>query len=173
MVMARHWYASSPVVDGLPLMAQTGFWAAHLANLYEGLPVESFGVDAADAGAALDRLHDTSAWPVFHVPLAGGHSVVVHYNNGEDHSSTDYFLTHPDWPHDVVLSSDDQDRIGPGLCWPELAALLDCPPGKTGVTDPHARLLLLLPALGDTDIPTEAIWCRDNRTQGPARSGAL
>ncbi|MEV0368961.1 hypothetical protein AB0I10_03905 [Streptomyces sp. NPDC050636] len=157
MVMARRWYASSPVIDGLPLIAEPGFWAAHLADLYEGLPVESFGVDAADAGAVLDRLHDASAWPVFHVPLAGGHSIVVHYNNGEDNSSTDYFLTHPDWSCDEVLASNDEDRIGPGLCWPELTALFDCPPRAVGVTDPHTRLLLLLPVLGDPDVSTEAI----------------
>ncbi|MEU9117390.1 hypothetical protein AB0D04_38045 [Streptomyces sp. NPDC048483] len=156
--MARHRYASSPIVNGLPLLAEPGFWAAHLADLYERLPAESFGVDAADTGALLDRLQDDAAWPVFHVPLTGHHSIVVHYNNSEEHSSTDYFLTHPDWPHDMVLASTDQDRIGPGLCWPELAALLDCcPPGAAGVTDPHARLLLLLPVPGDSSLPYEAI----------------
>lgn len=168
MVMARHWYASAPVVDGLPLLNEPGFWAAHLADLSEGFPPEAFGVDAADAGAALERLHDREDWPLFTVPLAGGFVILVHYNSGEEFTSTDYFLTHPDWTdsHAVVLASDDQDRVGPGLCWPELAALAEAPeapeaPGETveaaGVTDPHARLLLLLPVLGDADAPPEAV----------------
>lgn len=46
---------------------------------------------------------------------------------------------------------------GPGLSWAELtiAADNDLPGGST--TDPHARLMLLLPAFGDDAIPDEAI----------------
>ncbi|MFI6360580.1 hypothetical protein ACIBJF_50600 [Streptomyces sp. NPDC050743] len=157
MVMARHWYSSSPVVDGLPLLYEPGFWPAHLADLSEGISPEAFGADAGDVGAMLDKLHDPSAWPVFTVPLAGGFTIVVHYNSGEEFTSTDYFLTHPDWSQDLVLASDDQDRIGPGLCWPELAALLEAPAGAVGVTNTHARLLLLLPVLGDIALPEGAV----------------
>ncbi len=157
MVMDRHWYHSSPTVDGLPLLANPAFWPAHLADLYEGLSPREFGVDPGDAGALLGRLEDKSAWPVFHVPLAGGHQIVVHYNSGEEYTSVDFFLTHPDWAGDLVLASADQDRIGPGLRWPELAAILDAPDGAVGVTERHARLLLLLPALGDLDVTDEAV----------------
>ncbi|MFH8487901.1 hypothetical protein [Streptomyces longisporoflavus] len=160
MAMALDRYAASaPVTGGLPLLDEPGFWAAHLADLSDGIPAEAFGVDAADAGEALERLHDRAAWPVFTVPLAGDFAIVVHYNSGEEFTTTDYFLTHRDWPDSraIVLASDDQDRIGPGLCWPELAALLPVPAKAAGVTDPHARLLLLLPVLGDADAPTEAV----------------
>jgi len=157
MVMARHWYSASPVVDGHPLLDLPGFWSAHLADLSDGFPPEAYGSDAGDADALLDRLHDPSAWPVFTVPLTGGFTIFVHYNSGEEFTTTDYFLTHPQWDHDLVLASDDQDRIGPGLCWPELAALLEPPAGVAGVTDPHARLLLLLPVLGDTAAPDDAV----------------
>ncbi|MGW1963757.1 hypothetical protein ACWCPD_26430 [Streptomyces sp. NPDC001935] len=115
MVMARHWYSSSPVVDGHPLLDEPGFWPAYLVNLSEGHPPEGFGSDAGDAAAMLDRLHDPSAWPTFTVPLAGGFAVVVHRNSGEEFTSTDYFLTHPEWSQDLVLASDEEDRIGPGL----------------------------------------------------------
>ena len=155
--MDRHWYHSSPTVDGLPLLADPAFWPAHLADLYEGLSPEEFGVDPGDADALLGRLEDKSAWPVFHVPLAGGHQIVVHYNNGEEHTTVDFFLTHPDWAGDPVLASADEDRIRPGPCWPELAAILHAPDGAIGVTERHARLLLLLPALGDLDITDEAL----------------
>ncbi|MFE0458926.1 hypothetical protein ACFW1A_06645 [Kitasatospora sp. NPDC058965] len=156
MVMARHWYSSAPVVDGLPLLDEPGFWAAHLVDLGEEVPPEAFGVDAADAGAMLERLHDKSAWPTFTVPLEGGFSIVVHYNSGEEYTSTDYFLLSPG-SADAVLASTDQDRIGPGPCWPELAAVRHAPDGAEGVADPHARLLLLLPVLGDSVIPAEAV----------------
>ncbi|WP_146067900.1 hypothetical protein [Streptomyces sp. Ru72] len=156
MVMARHWYSSAPVVDGLPLLGEPGFWAAHLVDPCEGVSPEAFGVDAADAGAMLERLHDKSAWPVFEVPLEGGFSIVLHYNSGEEYTSTDCFLVRPG-SSDAVLASTDQDRIGPGLCWPELAAILHAPDGAAGVTDSYARLLLLLPVLGDTGTPAEAV----------------
>ncbi|MFF4829620.1 hypothetical protein [Streptomyces sp. NPDC001312] len=78
--MARHLYASSPVVDGLPLLAEPEFWAAHLIDLYDDALVESFGVDPADVEGMLERLCDKAAWPMFRIPLAGGHSVLVHYN---------------------------------------------------------------------------------------------
>ncbi|MEV6501373.1 hypothetical protein [Streptomyces prunicolor] len=157
MVMARHWCSSAPVVDGQSLLDEPGFWPAHVADLSEGFAPEAFGSDPGDADAVLEKLHDPSVWPVFTVPLSGGFTIVVHYNSGEEFTTTDYFLTHPDWNQDLVLASDDQDRIGPGLCWPELAVLLEAPPGAAGVADPHARLLLLLPVLGDAAVPEEAV----------------
>jgi hypothetical protein len=157
MVMARHWYSSSPVVDGHALLDEPGFWPAYLADLVEGFAPEAFGSDAGDADAMLDTLHDPSAWPMFTVPLADGFAIVVHFNSGEEFTTTDYFLTHPDWSQDLVLASDDQDRIGPGLCWPELSALVEAPAAAVGITDPHARLLLLLPVLGDTAVSEDAV----------------
>ncbi|MEV4926577.1 hypothetical protein [Streptomyces roseoverticillatus] len=38
----------------------------------EDISPEAFGVDAADAGAMLERLHNRPAWPAFTVPLEGG-----------------------------------------------------------------------------------------------------
>ncbi len=145
------------MVDGLPLISEPGFRAAHLADLYQGLSPEDLGADPADAGAMLERLHDKAAWPVFTVRLTGDFAIVVHYTSGEEFTSTDYFLTHPEWFDSLVLAGDDQDRIGPGLCRPELAAVLHAPDGADGVTDPHARLLLLLPVLGDAGAPPEAV----------------
>ncbi|MGC0397855.1 hypothetical protein RKD27_000499 [Streptomyces sp. SAI-126] len=157
MVMTRHWYSASPVADGHSLLDEPGFWPAYLADLAGEFTPEAFGSDAGDTNAMLDTLHDPSAWPMFTVPLADGFAIVVHFNSGEEFTTTDYFLTHPDWSQDLVLASDDQDRIGPGLCWPELAALLEAPPSAAGVTDSHARLLLLLPVLGDAAVPDEAV----------------
>ncbi|MFG3256890.1 hypothetical protein [Streptomyces sp. NPDC048172] len=154
MVMTRQWYASAPVVDGGPLLEEPGFWAAYLADLAGEFPPGAFGADPADAGDALERLDDPAAWPVFTVPLDGGGAILAHRNNGEAHSTTDHVLTRPGRDEWLVLASDDQDRIGPGLCWPELDALRHPPESATtGALDPHDRLLLLLPLLGDTAAP--------------------
>lgn len=47
--------------------------------------------------------------------------------------------------------------MGPGLSWSEMTAAADnnLPGGST--TDPHARLLLLLPAFGDNAVPDDAV----------------
>ncbi|MFJ6479001.1 MULTISPECIES: hypothetical protein [unclassified Streptomyces] len=126
MVMVLPPYSSSPVVNGHPLLDEPGFWPAHLAELCEGFAAGAFGVDAWDAQDMWERLRDESAWPVFSVPLSGGFVIVAHYNSGEEFTTTDYFLTHPDWSRALRLAADDQDRIGPGPCWPELAALTRC-----------------------------------------------
>ncbi|MFD0429255.1 hypothetical protein ACFQ60_20405 [Streptomyces zhihengii] len=55
------------------------------------------------------------------------------------------------------LGTIDGHPSGPGLAWPELLHIAHTPDASApGVQDPHARLLLLLPALGDADLPDEA-----------------
>lgn len=118
---------------------------------------EAFGSDAGDAETMLDTLQDRSAWPRFVVPLARRlrDRRARQQRRGVHH---DGLLPHAfRLAQDLVLASDGEDRIGPGLCWPELAALLVAPPGAAGVTDSHAQLLLLLPVLGDAAVPEEAV----------------
>ncbi|MGW1511150.1 hypothetical protein [Streptomyces sp. NPDC002394] len=74
-----------------------------------------------------------------------------------DDTGTDYLLHHPDWDRAELLARDDGHFMGPGLSWPEFVAATDnaLPGGST--TDPHARLLLLLPAFGGDEIPDDAV----------------
>ncbi|MGW7306866.1 hypothetical protein ACWGI1_14960 [Streptomyces sp. NPDC054835] len=63
-------------------------------------------------------------------------------------AGTEYLVTQEEWDGHRHLASVDGHPAGPGLSWWELAHLagtsdLDAP----GVHEPHARLLLLLPAL--------------------------
>ncbi|MER5446979.1 hypothetical protein ABT052_38695 [Streptomyces sp. NPDC002766] len=44
----------------------------------------------------LDTLHARPAWPMFMVPLASDFAIVVHFNSGEEFTTREYFLTHPD-----------------------------------------------------------------------------
>lgn len=55
------------------------------------------------------------------------------------------------------LATIDGHQAGPGLAFRELAHIA-CNPDPTveGIQDLHQRLLLLIPALGDADLPDEA-----------------
>ncbi|MGX1128143.1 hypothetical protein RKD49_000333 [Streptomyces glaucescens] len=47
--------------------------------------------------------------------------------------------------------------MGPGLSWAELVAAADSARSGGTTADPHAHLLLLLPALGDDAVPERAV----------------
>ncbi|MFB0627058.1 hypothetical protein [Streptomyces sp. AB3(2024)] len=93
---------------------------------------------------------------MFTVPVAGGLGLHVVYENAHEEVGVHYLAHHPDWDQAELLARDDGHRRGPGLSWPELVAAADngLPGGTT--TDPDTRLLLLLPALGDADVPADA-----------------
>ncbi|GAA4884117.1 hypothetical protein [Kitasatospora terrestris] len=89
-----------PLVPGEALLALPGFWAAHLLWLCEtedgdDPAPEWFGVDAADADAAYGALTDVERWPVFRIPLGGGHSAVVVGRNVPEDEGTEYVVSHP------------------------------------------------------------------------------
>lgn len=153
-------YEDEPLTPGEDLLLLPGFWAATLLWLAEGEELDPdpalFGVDEADADAAFEALGDPAAWPVIRLPFADGHQVViVHCNLAED-EGVDFHLDHPDWDRPLRVASMEGHYTGPGLAWRELIHVAHHPGEGPGVTDPHARLLLLLPALGDADLPPDA-----------------
>ncbi|MFB6560807.1 hypothetical protein ACFCYH_18355 [Streptomyces sp. NPDC056400] len=91
------------------------------------------------------------------MPLHGNHHLYVVYRAFDDDEGIDYLLHHPDWEAAERLAQDEGHFMGPGLSWAELTAAADndLPGGST--TDPNARLLLLLPALGDDNVPDGAV----------------
>ncbi|MFB7259999.1 hypothetical protein [Streptomyces nojiriensis] len=157
-------YDEDPVVAGEELMALPGFWAACLMWMCESddehdapLP-ELFGVDGADVDAAAEVLMNEEAWPAFRIPFADDHTVVVIHANHPDDAGIEYFVTHADWGRHGYLATVDGHYAGPGLAWRELIHIAHTPdPAAPGVQNPHARLLLLLPTLGDQDTPAEAV----------------
>ncbi|GHF87025.1 hypothetical protein GCM10018790_75680 [Kitasatospora xanthocidica] len=155
-------YEDDPLVAGEELISRPGFWAAYLMWMCgadeAGDPApEWFGADAADADAACEALMDEEAWPVFRVPFSGGHSAVVVGRNFPDDRGTEYFVTHPGWGRRGYLATVDGHQAGPGLSWRELIHVANTPDHEApGVHDPHARLLLLLPVLGDDGAPVDA-----------------
>ncbi|MEU1211234.1 hypothetical protein ACFYSH_32935 [Streptomyces sp. NPDC005791] len=155
-------YENAPLVAGDDLLDLPGFWAAHLlwmCRTEEGDPDPTwFGVDEADTDAAHEALTDAQRWPVFRIPFADGHSAMVLGRNFPDDPGTEYFVTHPEWGRHGHLATADGHQAGPGLCWRELVHIARTPDQRApGIHAEHARLLLLLPALGDQDLPDDAL----------------
>ncbi|MGW3154110.1 hypothetical protein [Streptomyces sp. NPDC001089] len=159
--MLTEGFVNAPIVAGEELQGLPGFWAAHLMWLsetveYDPVP-EWFGVDGADADAALDALTDEDRWPLFRIPFGGGHTANVLGVNFPDDPGTEYFITHPDWGRHGRLAGLGGHHAGPGLSWRELHHIARTPDlTAPGIHAEHARLLLLLPALGDRDLPEDA-----------------
>ncbi|MFF7381216.1 hypothetical protein [Streptomyces griseoluteus] len=157
--------ARIPGYDGGPLTHQAGlldeplFWLGHLSSCVRSEDAEGllFGADYDAADDFLRRLRERADWPAFTVPLADHHRIHIVYRTLADDIGVDYLLHHPEWDQAEVLARDDGHFMGPGLSWPELVAAADnaLPGGST--SDPHARLLLLLPAFGDDEVPDDAI----------------
>lgn len=152
-------YESGPLAHRPELLDEPLFWPGHLYSCAMGEETEEllFGADYDSALAFHNRMLGRPDWPIFTVPVNEGCWLHIVYRNLDDDAGTDYLLHHPDWDRAELLASDDGHFMGPALSWPELTAAADngLPGGST--TDPHARLLLLLPAFGDTTVPAEAV----------------
>ncbi|MFD7629681.1 hypothetical protein ACFV7Q_27275 [Streptomyces sp. NPDC059851] len=145
-----------PLVAGEELVSRPGFWAAYLMWMccpeeYEGPPTpEWFGADPADADVVSEALVDENNWPVIRIPFGDGHTAVV--MNRPYGVGTQYVITHPDWGRHGHLARIGGDPEGPGLSWRELTHIARTPDLEApGIHDPHARLLLLLPAMSDEE----------------------
>ncbi|MGF0172715.1 hypothetical protein ACQF36_20095 [Streptomyces sp. Marseille-Q5077] len=153
------------------LLGTPGFWPAFYLPVRDDFAQdpEPFGADSADVDEAISALHGAEEiWPAFRIPMTGGHMLWIVHRNFPDDAGTDYLITHPDWDRHACLASLDGHYSGPGLSWPELVAVAgSAPAGAAGVVDPGLRLLLLLPAFGDADVPeAEAVA----RTSGALRA---
>ncbi|MFF2751330.1 hypothetical protein ACFVVA_38060 [Kitasatospora sp. NPDC058048] len=157
--------AQIPGYDGGPLSQRTEllddplFWLGHLYSCVMSEEAEEllFGADYEAAEQFHRRLRELDDWPTFTIPVDGGHVLHVVCRTLKDDSGTDYLLYHSDWEQAELLARDDGHFMGPGLSWPELVSVADSalPGGSTN--DPHARLLLLLPAFGDDALPDVAV----------------
>ena len=165
-------YDDYPVVAGEALLEMSGFWAAYFAWIEESesdedsdaddagefTPAEWFGVSEAEFDEAYAALYDEPEWPVFRIPFPDGHMAVVVQRNFPEDSGTEYFIQHPGWGRIGYLATLDGHWAGPGLAWRELVHIARNPGPEEaeGIRDPHQRLLLLLPALGDAERPDDA-----------------
>ncbi|MGA5821011.1 hypothetical protein ACPC54_24470 [Kitasatospora sp. NPDC094028] len=140
------------------LLTEELFWWGHLQPcLRGGVPRSWLGPHDPDAERDFRRrLWRAGDRPAFTVPLSGGLRLHVVYENAGEDPSVEYVAHHPSWEEAEVLARDSGHWRGPGLSWSELTAAADnALPGGTTI-DPDTRLLLLLPALGDADLPPAA-----------------
>ncbi len=145
------------LVDGTELTSKQLFWPLHLGSC---LPEDeaqalAFGPDWDDAMGLYAKISDRNRWPVLTVEWGRGYAVHVVYRNHEDDRGVDYLFAHPEWDAVATIAVDDGHFMGPGLSWNELEAVADRSADR-GVADADARLLLLFPMLGDTNVPREA-----------------
>ena len=155
--LARYAEPGHGIAPAEGLLTLAGFWPAYFLPGWDDFleEPELFGADEADVDAATEALYSArDVWPAYRIPLAGGHLLWTVHRNFPDDPGTDYLITHPDWDREAPLASLEGHFTGPGLSWPELVAVADsAPAGAEGVCDPASRLLLLLPAFGDADVP--------------------
>ncbi|MEU0434186.1 hypothetical protein ABZ153_21575 [Streptomyces sp. NPDC006290] len=153
------YYEDVELVAGEQLAGDPAFWLAHVLLTMgdQGEQPDRYGVASSAYDAMEDRLGDTEQpWPVLRVPFDGGHTAYVVYANSEDMSDIEFFVRHPAWGRLGFLGDCGGDHAGPGLSWNELTTLAaSTPDGGEGLSDPSQRLLLLLPMLGDADMPEE------------------
>lgn len=140
-------YEAYPLVEGDEYLERPLFWLCHLSSwLFDRKAQElAFGADWDAAEELVDELCSVERWPVFTVPVGNGCVIRVVYRNFDGDKGIDYHLQ--DQQEALVLASDEGSFMGPGLSWRELDAV---------ATDART-LLLLLPMLGDADVPAEAI----------------
>ncbi|GAB3903120.1 hypothetical protein GCM10029964_094590 [Kibdelosporangium lantanae] len=127
------------------------FWALHL-----WLPApdvaDAFDIDPDDLDAYATELLDEDRWPMITLDVAHGHRVHVIQRNLPGDGGTDFVLELAGG--DLVrLAKLDGHFDGPGLCRSELvtAALI-----QDAEFTPAQRLLLLVPMLGDINLPASA-----------------
>jgi hypothetical protein len=151
-------YDGGPFTDHRGLLDEHVFWLSHLASCAhdEEAAEALFGPDWEATTEFYRRLHEAADWPLFTVPLRAGHRLHVVYRTFADDPGTDYLLYHPVWEQAEVLARDEGHFMGPALSWTELAAAAQSGMPGGSSDDPDARVLLLLPALGDEDLPDTA-----------------
>ncbi|MBR7833432.1 hypothetical protein KDL01_09155 [Actinospica durhamensis] len=158
-------YEEDQLVAGEALLDTPGFWASYLIWLCDSDGDEDddhpspewFGATDEEADAAYEALSDESRWPVFRIPFHGGHTAVVLERNFPEDGGTEYAIVHPEWGRPGFLATIDGHQAGPGLSWRELVYIAENPDAAAaGIQDPQQRLLMLIPALGDVELPDEA-----------------
>ena len=153
-------YDNDPLVDGVPFMSKSLFRPTYLAStvaVYDDTLVNAaFEVEHQEVMNYYRRLTDESRWPVFRMGLPDGHEIDVVYRNLPGEKGVDIVMCRPGGEHPLHLTTLEAHYSGPGLSWSELIFASSFSEASFGVVERDARLLLLLPALGDADLPGDA-----------------
>ncbi|GAA3990099.1 hypothetical protein GCM10022247_05910 [Allokutzneria multivorans] len=146
--------AEDTLVHRMDLLGGPLFWPLFLSTVGgASCAIEAFDVDPADLSALGEELFDESQWPVFTLAVRDGHRVHVVLCNFPGEECTDYLVGPADGGAAVRFAELSGHFRGPGLSWPELVTTSQQPDADLSA---GARMLLLLPALGDTATPPAA-----------------
>ena len=137
-----------------PLPDDDLFWPAFLLTVGGSrAAATAFDVDPADVEEYTEELHHPDRWPLLTMQLARGHRLHLLFRNFDGDSGWDYLLQPAGSDSVITLAALEGSFQGPGLSWPELLVVAaQCDPTRTQAE----RLLLLLPAVGDADLPHNA-----------------
>ncbi|MFE5587502.1 hypothetical protein [Kitasatospora sp. NPDC056531] len=151
-------YEGGPFTAYPELLEEPLFWLSHLGSCARSQQAQRllFGADYEAAEEFSRALWDKEDWPLFTVALTADHRFHVVYRTIDGDCGIDYLLHHPTWDTAELLAQDDGHFMGPALSWLELATAADSTPPDADTRDAHARLLLLLPAMGDDAPPSTA-----------------
>ncbi|WP_232831996.1 hypothetical protein [Nocardiopsis sp. FIRDI 009] len=150
-------YDGGPLTHRPELLDQPLFWWEHLYSSVREEEAEDllFGADPDAVDDFRQQMGEEGAWPVFTVPLAAGRLHVVH--RIDEDPGIDFLVHRPEWAQAELVARLDGHFMGPGLSWSELVAAADSALAGGSTDDPDCRLLLLLPALGDSAVPDGAV----------------
>lgn len=153
-------YEDLPLIDGAQFLTDPLFWPTYLCDTFyrdTSKVVAAFEIDEEDTLSFYRRLTNPEAWPVYRLGLRDGqHEIDVVSRNVPGAGNTEFVLCRPGGKHPLELAVVGGHELRPGLSWPEMVAAAAWSGAPFGVVEPHARLLLLLPALGDPNLPAEA-----------------
>lgn len=148
-----------PLGQHSELLDEKYFWMGHLCSwgAQAGGLLFGPGYSWAEHRTFQQRLWHWAVRPTFTIPLTSGHRLHIAYRGGRDEARVEYLVHNPEWERDVMVARDDGHFMGPGLSWPNLLAATENGLSGGTTTDPHTRLLLLLPAFGDAGTPQDGL----------------
>jgi hypothetical protein len=145
----------STVVDATGWLDDPTFWPAHLLTVGGAKDAPgAFDVDLADLDAMLDELQRPDRWPAFTLSVGDRHEIHLIWRNFDGDAGADYLITRPGSDTSIVVAALEGHFIGPAWSWRELLTIAGRPDPRRSVAE---RLLILLPAMGDTDLPPAAV----------------
>ncbi|NMO50699.1 hypothetical protein HH310_05755 [Actinoplanes sp. TBRC 11911] len=144
----------SVLTDASSWIADELFWPAFLLSVGGSKTAAvAFEADPADVEAYAEELHHTDSWPFIVLRLASGHRLYVLFRNFEEDAGWDYLLQPAGTDAVITLAALEGHFRGPAYSWGDLVLLANQPDPTRSAAE---RLLLLLPAMGDADLPADA-----------------
>lgn len=144
----------SVLTDASSWIADGPFWPAFLLSVGGSRTAAvAFDADPADLEAYVEKLHHPDCWPYVVLRLAFGYRLHGLFRNFEGDAGWDYLLQPAGADTVITLAALEGHFRGPAYSWPDLVLVANQPDPTRSAAE---RLLLLVPAMGDTNLPDDA-----------------